>query len=65
MVAAWGAVVLELRHVTGSLLLLLLLLGEAVPCLALSKGVKPLSKALLGPHAVVVVAHQPATMQAG
>lgn len=62
MVAVRGAVVLELRHVTRSLLLLL---GEAVPCLALSDGVKPLSKALLRPHATVVVAHQSATMQTG
>lgn len=45
--------VLEVRHVTGPLLLR----WEAVSCLALREGIKPLSKALLWSHAIVVVAH--------
>lgn len=58
---------LKVRHVTRPLLrlLLLLLLGKAIPSLSLSKRIKSFSKALLWSHAViVVVAHQPAAMQA-
>lgn len=57
---------LKVRHVTRPLLwLLLLLLGKAIPRLSLSKRIKSFSKALLWSHAViVVVAHQPAAMQA-
>jgi hypothetical protein len=46
-------VVLEVRHVVGPLLLR----REAVAGLALGEGIKPLSKALLWSHAIVVVAH--------
>lgn len=46
--------VLEVRHVTGPLLLLR---REAIPRLALREGIKPLSEALLWSHAIVVVAH--------
>lgn len=57
---------LKVRHVTRPLLrLLLLLLGKAITRLSLSKRIKSFSKALLWSHAViVVVAHQPAAMQA-
>lgn len=49
---------LKVRHVTRPLLLLLLLLlGKAIPCLSLSKRIKSFSKALLWSHAIVVVAH--------
>lgn len=45
---------LEVRHVTRPLLLLL---GKAIPCLSLAERIKSFSKALLWSHAIVVVAH--------
>lgn len=66
MVPTWRPVMLKVRHVSRPLLLLLLLLlGKAIPCLSLSKRIKSFSEALLWSHAIVViVAHQPAAMQA-
>lgn len=58
MAATGGSMMLKVRHVTRPLLLLLLLLlGKAIPCLSLSKRIKSFSKALLWTHAIVVVAH--------
>ena len=57
MAATRRPVMLEVRHVTRPLLLLLLLLGEAIPCLSFSERIKSFSKALLWSHAIVAVAH--------
>lgn len=56
MTATGRPVMLKVRHVTGPLLLLLLL-GKAIPCLSLSERIKSFTKALLWSHAIVVVAH--------
>lgn len=56
MAATGRPVMLKVGHVTRPLWLLLLL-GESIPCLSLSERIKPLSKALLWSHAIVVVAH--------
>lgn len=58
MAAAGRPVMLEVRHITRPLLLLLLLLlRKAVPCLSLRERIKSFSKALLWSHAIVVEAH--------
>lgn len=58
MAATGRPMMLKVRHVTRPLLLLLLLLlRKAIPCLALSERIKSFSKALLWSHAIVVVAH--------
>lgn len=58
MAATGRPMMLEVRHVTRPLLLLLLLLlGKAITCLSLSERIKSFSKALLWSHAIVVVAH--------
>lgn len=59
MATTGGPVMCKIRHVTGPLLrlLLLLLLGKAIPCLSLRERIKSFSKALLWSHAIVVVAH--------
>lgn len=53
MAATGGAVMLEIRHVTRSLLLL----RKTIPGLSLCERIKSFSEALLWSHAIVVVAH--------